>query len=131
MSTTARKLPSEADLKREVLEEQLETLCLIGDPSRYFPKLRSVRVLSREDCELIRHEVTSKDKVLKFVDLLLEGRQGKYGRHAFDVLVDVLIHLSVHASVARQLQMALAKKREELDLEIESLSECVYVVFVF
>ena len=104
-------------LKKQVLLGQVQLLCDdLGTPERYFPHLRSAGLLDRHDCETIRHVVTTRDKVLKFVDII-EPRHGKDGRHAFDILVEVLNKEGVHSSVARGLQRALAKAREEEILE--------------
>lgn len=101
-------------LKKQVLQDHVDILTTdLGDPDRYFPRLRSAGLLDRHDCEKIRHEVTTKDKVSKFVDILSEGRQGKDGKTTFDVLVDVLKNEGIHASVARGLQRALARAEEE------------------
>lgn len=101
-------------LKKQVLLDQVELLSDdMGSPERYFPQFRSAGLLDRNDCETIRHLVTTRDKVLKFVDILTEGRQGRDKRPAFDVLVGILNREGVHASVARELQKALAKAKEE------------------
>ena len=109
-------------LKKQVLETQVQAFCEdMGNPERYFPQLRSAGVLDKDDCEVIRHEVTTKRKVEKFVDILCEGRQGRDGTPAFDVLVDVLNREGVHSSVARGMQKSLARAKEE---EISMMGEC-------
>lgn len=101
-------------LKKQVLLDQVELLSDdMGSPERYFPQLRSAGLLDRYDCETIRHLVTTRDKVLKFVDMITEARQGREKRPSFDVLVEILNKEGVHASVARGLQRALAKAKDE------------------
>lgn len=113
-------------LKKRVLQDQVDALTMdMGSPERYFPQLRSAGLLDKFDCEKIRHEVTGQDKVQKFVDILSEGRQGRDGRSAFDVLVDVLNREGVHSSVARGLQRELARAKE---VEIRVMGELSYTV---
>lgn len=104
-------------LKKEVLQGQVQLLCDdLGTPERYFPQLRSAGLLDRHDCETIRHLVTTRDKVLKFVDTI-DSRHGRDGRHALDVLADVLNKGRVHTAVARGLQRALARAKEEEEIQ--------------
>lgn len=101
------------ELKKHVLLDQVVTLSEdLGSPERYFPQLRSAHLLDRFDCEKIRHEVTTQGKVEKFVDIITEGRD-RDGEAPFDVFVDILNKEGVHSSVARGLQKALAKAKEE------------------
>lgn len=108
-------------LKKQVLETHVQALCEdMGNPERYFPQLRSAGVLDKDDCETIRHEVTTRRKVERFVDILCEGRQGRDGTPVFDVLVEVLNREGVHSSVARGMQKSLARAKVE---EISSMGE--------
>ena len=109
------------ELKKEVLLDYVEGFTNdMGSPERYFPQLRSAGLLDRFDCEKICHEVTTADKVQRFVDIIVEGRQGRDGRPVFDVLVDILNKEGIHSSVARGLQRALAKAKDE---EIRRISK--------
>ena len=96
-------------LKRQVLTEELEMLVYNFAPQRYVPALQSRGILDRHDRETISNEVTTEDKVMKFVDILCEGRQGRDGTPAFDVLVEELVREGVHTYAARQLQIALER----------------------
>lgn len=116
-------------LKRQVLETHVQAFCEdMGNPERYFPQLRSAGLLDKEDCETVRHEVTTRRKVEKFVDILCEGRQGRDETPAFDVLVEVLNREGVHSSVARGMQRSLARaKQEEISLMGEWVCEVIVV----
>ena len=101
-------------LKKQVLKDQVQMLSDdMGSPERYFPELRSAGLLDKTDCERIKSLVTTKEKVLEFVDVLSEGRQGRDGSPPFDVLVEVLNRGEMHSEVARGLQRALEKAKEE------------------
>ena len=82
-------------------------------PQRYFPAFQTKGILDRDDREIISNEVTTTAKVGKFVDILCEGRQGRDGTHAFDVLVEELVREGVHTYAARQLQKALERAVQE------------------
>ena len=100
-------------MKQFVLEDQMAFLCEeLGDPGRYFPYLRSKRMLDSSDCQSIRSQVTFKEQVQSLMDLL-KSRQSSKGESAFDVLVDALKKQRVQAHIARALQRALAKAKEE------------------
>ena len=100
-------------LKKMVLEEQMGFLCEeLGDPKRYFPYLRSKGTLDNIDCQSIRAQITLKEQVEEMISLL-KGRQSTKGEHAFDVLVEALKQQRVQAHIARSLQKALAKAKEE------------------
>jgi hypothetical protein len=102
-----------AELKQQVLMDKIMELSdNLGDPKRYFPSLRSAGLLDQSDCETIVHEVTTRDKVSKFLDIIY-GRKGKNGKPAFDVLVNALVSNRVHLSIARMLQAALEKAVQE------------------
>lgn len=104
---------SEKVLKKQVLEEQMGFLCEeLGDPKRYFPYLRSKGALDSSDCQSIRAQTTFKEQVEEMVSLL-KGRQSRKGEHAFDVLVEALKQQRVQAHIARSLQKALAKAKED------------------
>lgn len=104
---------SEQLAKQMVLEDQIGFLCEeLGDPGRYFPYLRSKRMLDTSDCQSIRAHATFKDQVQELIGLL-KSRQSSKGEGAFDVLVDALKKQRVQAHVARALQRALAKAKEE------------------
>ena len=97
-----------------VLEEQMGFLCEeLGDPKRYFPYLRSKGTLDNIDCQSIRAQTTFKEQVEEMISLL-KGRQSRKGEHAFDVLVEALKQQRVQAHIARSLQKALAKARNEM-----------------
>lgn len=102
-----------AALKRQVLLDQVSMLSDNFSPQRYFPALQAKGILDRDDRETISHEVTTKAKVGRFVDTLCEGRQGRDGTHAFDVLVEELMREGVHTYAARQLQQALERAVQE------------------
>lgn len=100
-------------LKDEVLESQVEFLCEeLGDPGRYFPQLRSKGILNATDCQVIRSKVTFKEKIEELV-ALVKGRESNKGEHSFDILVDALKKQRVQAHIARGLQKALAKAKED------------------
>lgn len=102
------------ELKDEVLESQIEFLGEeLGDPGRYFPQLRSKGILDVSDCELIRSKVTLMEKIQALIGLV-KGRQSNKGDHSFDILVDALKKQRVQAHIARGLQKALAKAKEDL-----------------
>ena len=125
MSWMARELSESQTkaLKKQVLKDYESKLVEgLGDPERYFPKLRSSGLLDRHDCEKIRHEVTGKEKVGVLLEILDQGRQGRDGKAPFDVLTAVLIEEGVHIAVARGLQRALARAKEE---EIRLLGMCL------
>lgn len=104
---------SKAHLKRSVLEDQMGFLCEeLGDPGRYFPYLRSKRMLDSSDCQTIRSQATFREQVLKLVGIL-KCRESSKGEQAFDVLVDALKKQRVQAHIARTLQKALARASEE------------------
>lgn len=84
----------------------------LGDPGRYFPYLRSKRMLDSMDCQSIRSQVTFKDQIQELIGILKSRRTSK-GEHAFDVLVDALKKQRVQAHIARALQKALAKAKDE------------------
>ena len=103
-----------AELKQRVLKDSVMELSQnLGDPRRYFPRLRTAGLLDQSDCETIDHEVTTRDKVVKFVDIISEGRQGRHGEPAFDVFVEALINERVHLFIAKKLQGALSKALKE------------------
>jgi hypothetical protein len=100
-------------VKQSVLEDQIGYLCEeLGDPGRYFPHLRAKRLLDASDCQSIRAQVTFKDQVQLLIGLLKTRRSSK-GESAFDVLVDALKKQRVQAHIARALQRALAKAKDE------------------
>lgn len=107
------------ELKKQVLQDSVHFLATnLGPPRRYFTELKAERILSKYDCEQILHEVTTKDQVEKFVDILSEGRRSKDGRSAFDVLVEALQGGGVHAAVAQELREALDKAvAEQINIE--------------
>ena len=124
MATTELSESQTRSLKKQVLRDYESKLTEgMGNPERYFTKLRSAGLLDRYDCEKIRHEVTSRDKVGVMVGILDQGRQGRDGRSPFDVLMDVLIEEGVHLAVARGLQRALARAKEE-ELQVAAMGEC-------
>ena len=84
----------------------------LGDPGRYFPYLRSKRMLDSTDCQSIRSQVTFKDQIQELIGIL-KSRKTSKGEHAFDVLVDALKKQRVQAHIARALQKALAKAKDE------------------
>lgn len=123
-------------LKKIVLEDQMGFLCEeLGDPGRYFPYLRSKRMLDSMDCQSIRSQVTFKEQVQQLIGVL-KGRQSSKGEHAFDVLVEALKKQRVQAHIARTLQKALAKAEEEnvvpdgmlVMLKDYSRSICMYLL---
>lgn len=101
-------------LKKQVLEDQMGFLCEeLGDPGRYFPHLRSQHILEAGDCQVIRSKVTFKDKTQELIDMV-KDRQSKKGEHAFDVLVEAFKKGRVQAHIARALQRALVKAKEDV-----------------
>lgn len=110
-------------LKKQVLQDYESKLAEgLGNPERYFPKLRSAGLLDKYDCEKIRHEVTGKDKVGILVEILDQGRQGRDGKTPYDALIEVLIEEGVHVAVARGLQRTLARAKED---EIRLIGVCL------
>lgn len=107
------------ELKKQAILDQVELLSNdLGNPERYFPQLRSAGLLDRFDCETIRHQVTGREKVVKFVDIITEGRGGEDATPPFDLFVDILNQEGVHTSVARGLQRALARAKQRAVREI-------------
>lgn len=103
-------------LKKSVLEDQMGFLCEeLGDPGRYFPYLRSKRMLDSTDCQSIRSQVAFKDQIQELIGLL-KSRETSKGEGAFDVLVDALKRQRVQAHIARALLKALAKAKEEITM---------------
>lgn len=107
------EVQSASELKGLILEEQMGFLCEeLGDPGRYFPYLRSKRMLDSSDCQSIRSQTTFREQVQQLIGIL-KGRQSSKGEQAFDVLVDALKRQRVQAHIARTLQKALARAKEE------------------
>lgn len=69
-------------------------------------------MLDSVDCQSIRSQVTFKDQIQELIGILKSRRTSK-GEHAFDVLVDALKKQRVQAHIARALQKALAKAKDE------------------
>lgn len=102
-------------LKESVLVEKMSWLCdELGDPGRYFPELRSKRVLSVTDTQLIKSKPTDQDKIMEFVTLISK-RRGDHGQHGLDVFIEALKKQRVHAHVARILVRTLNKKKAEAE----------------
>lgn len=110
---------SDGDLKRlkaEVLRDQLYYLTEeLGDPSRYFPFLKSRHVLEANDCDRIRGRVTARERTEEFVETLGRHKEGARGEAAFDAFVEALKRQKVQAHIARTLQKAFAKKKAEAE----------------
>ena len=120
-------------LKRSVLEDQMGFLCEeLGDPGRYFPYLRSKRMLDSSDCQTIRSQATFREQVQQLIGIL-KGRESSKGEQAFDVLIDALKKQRVQAHIARTLQKALTRASEEpmltngMQLLAASLFVCLFV----
>lgn len=100
-------------MKKNVLEDQMGFLCEeLGDPGRYFPFFRSKKMLDSSDCQHIRSLSTFKDQIQELIERL-KSRESNKGEGGFDVLVDALKKQRVQAHIARALQKALAKAKEE------------------
>ena len=113
MSSTLSKARLK-ELQSDVLQSQALSLTEnIGDPVRYFPALISSGVLPLHDRQIIQSKVTSTEKILKLVDFLCEGREGRDGITGFEALVDALKKGGVHSSAAKGLEDALKKAIEE------------------
>lgn len=69
-------------------------------------------MLDSSDCQSIRAQITFKDQV-QFLIGVLKSRETTKGEGAFDVLVEALKKQRVQAHIARALQKALAKAKEE------------------
>lgn len=108
--TPEKKITS---LKKRVLDGQIGFLCEeLGDPGRYFPYLRSKGVLNPSDCQSIRSRTNYREQVQHLIEIL-KGRVSTKGEQAFDILVDALKRQRVQAHIARTLQKALARAKEE------------------
>lgn len=102
-------------LKEDVLVEKMGWLCdELGDPGRYFPELKSKRVLNATDTQLIKTKPTDREKIEEFVTLISK-RRGAHGQHGLDVFVEALMKQRVHAHVARTLLRAFNKKKAEAE----------------
>ena len=102
-------------LKESVLVEKMSWLCdEIGDPGRYFPELRSKRVLNVTDTQLVKSKATDREKIEEFVSLISK-RSGDHGQHGLDIFIEALKKQRVHAHVARILVRALNKKKAEAE----------------
>ena len=100
-------------MKKNLLEDQMGFLCEeLGDPGRYFPFFRSKKMLDSSDCQHIRSLSTFKDQIQELIERL-KSRESNKGEGGFDVLVDALKKQRVQAHIARALQKALAKAKEE------------------
>ncbi|XP_077986094.1 B-cell lymphoma/leukemia 10-like [Glandiceps talaboti] len=73
-------------IKCQVLEEMREFLCKRLEPDRYFPYLRSQRILDAEMCEDVVAQTKKSNRVSKFLDYLID--QG--GLKGFDFFVEAL-----------------------------------------
>ena len=118
------------ELKGMVLIGRVDYLSAeLGDPARYFPALRAKGVLFPEDCEKIKAKVTASEKVkaqfyaVRNLDLaaqvyemieLIHTRHSEKDGHAMDVLMEDLRKQRVQAHIARELQRALARAKEQM-----------------
>ncbi|XP_013406688.1 uncharacterized protein LOC106171096 [Lingula anatina] len=57
-------------VKLQILEESRPLLCKNLQPKRHYAYLRSVNILSEDDCAEINHEVTPSSQAGKFLDIL-------------------------------------------------------------
>ncbi|XP_070532748.1 B-cell lymphoma/leukemia 10-like [Ptychodera flava] len=73
-------------LKCQVLEETREFLCKTLEPDRYFPYLRSARILDLDMCEEIEDKSKRTARVSKLIDYII--KQG--GMKGFDHLIEAL-----------------------------------------
>lgn len=102
-------------LKTEVLKEEFMYLCdELGDPSRYFPHLRSKSLIDGKDCERIRSKVVSSEKTEELLNTLL-SRKDAHGEHPLDVLISDLKKQRVQVHIARRLQRTLKKKTQTVE----------------
>jgi hypothetical protein len=101
------------ELKGNVLIGRVDYLSAeLGDPSRYFPALRAKGVLFPEDCEKIKAKVTASEKVYEMIELI-HTRHSERDGHAMDVLMEALRKQRVQAHIARELQRALARAKDQ------------------
>ena len=75
----------------------------IINPRRYFPVLKTKRVLSDEQCENIKGQLTAECRVQRFIEYISLEERG------FDVFTEALVHQKVRAYVARYLRRKLDK----------------------
>jgi hypothetical protein len=111
----ATKLPDKEmnELKGKVLIGRVDYLSdELGDPARYFPALRAKGVLFPEDCDRIKAKVTASEKVYEMIELIHTRHSEKDG-HAMDVLMEALRKQRVQAHIARELQRALARAKDQ------------------
>jgi hypothetical protein len=101
------------ELKGNVLIGRVDYLSAeLGDPARYFPALRAKGVLFPEDCEKIKAKVTASEKVYEMIELI-HSRHSERDGHAMDVLMEALRKQRVQAHIARELQRALARAKDQ------------------
>ncbi|KAL3871522.1 hypothetical protein ACJMK2_039515 [Sinanodonta woodiana] len=102
------------DLKIQVLEEKRAELCKNLTAIEHFPYLRSKYILTLEDEEVIKQELTSKQKNSKFLDLLI-----KRGPKAFDELVKSILEIKTQVFLAEMLNKTYEEKRRMLQAVID------------
>ncbi|KAK3586971.1 hypothetical protein CHS0354_026686 [Potamilus streckersoni] len=99
------------DLKIQVLEEKRAELCKNLTAFEHFPYLRSKYILTLEDEEVIKQELTSKQKNSKFLDILI-----KRGPKAFDELVKSILEIKTQVFLAEMLNKTYEEKRRMLQV---------------
>lgn len=90
-----------------VLDEKRHFLCLNLTPKDHYPYLRSSRILTEDDEELIELQQLRKQKVHKFLDILI-----KRGPKGYDELVKSILLQTTQIFVVEQLNKAYEEKQK-------------------
>lgn len=93
----------------QILEEQRHYLCKHLNPQDHFAYLRSKHLLTREDEELIKSEVTSKRRAERFLDILVQK-----GPNCYKSLVDALLKNGTQLFLAEKLNKEYERKKINL-----------------
>lgn len=125
-------------IKLDVLEKQRYYLGKsLGDPSRYYPFLRSKGIIDANSVQRINAKVTNADKVELLIDELLNYKEGRCQEHPLDILVDGIYREGVQNHIARVLLKTFLKMCTEGDLLYEESKpyDLIYrglcLIFVF
>lgn len=97
------------EVRLNILEEQRHYLCKHLNPQDHFAYLRSKHLLTREDEELIKSEVTSKRRAERFLDILVQK-----GPNCYKSLVDALLKNGTQLFLAEKLNKEYERKKINL-----------------
>ncbi|KAL4219297.1 hypothetical protein ACF0H5_021877 [Mactra antiquata] len=97
-----------AQLKSMVLNENRSLLCSNIEPKLHYPYLRSKLVLCKDNEEEIESQTTTKLKVHKLIDLLIQRPMG------YDHLVKSIIQEKIQIFIAEKLNKDFEEKKKRL-----------------